>query len=572
MPSLTSTCLLTVAARPSPKLPARYFPTSLCHSKRGKNRVCTICKSYHELRSAAEGAYERARSLLPELERAQAIAAEARDPASEAERRWQDAHGRLVAVQGGAHEAIQEVRARALRALGGSDHLIDSMLRHHTAWRVQNFRQKSPSASSDTVIWSECPPNVTPLTWLPGAAMLAHSLIMVKDGFPYLIASIAVATPPFATSQQDSLRSLLLHWSVADGPGAGWANSIPQGWHTSPGISHPCGSTAWQTHFAPYTPVLGHSKEGINGVTVFSVIVQIPMEGFLESRGGLKFVLKRSDGGQPEWIKPANNADFWLDFEPSIAALTAIKQKLEDDETENIAQTAGDPDVDSIDEWGWARILTAGTANTAAEMDFPGLTNVSDQNACAWLCAVSRWAEVPSTNGDVSTSSIPEQHHSLSKQMEQLRTILAAELDFTKDQTHSTIDEKVKDGKDELIKSKVQEIESLLQRCNQVDGALQRYDLASLEARKEQVDKERLWDIYKNASNEASRLEAEAAAVVQEARQSVAALRGRSNPPQRSNDRRLGPPGCRNCRIQFRLWTGTTRETDAADLVGAVLD
>jgi hypothetical protein len=537
-PRLVSTCCGGIAAHPTIKTSAKPITASLFHDKRLILRVRTTCKSYHDLKSTAESAYERARSLLPELERAQAIAAEARDPASEAERRWQEAHSRLMAVQGDAHEAIQEVRSRALVALGGCDRLVDSMLRYHTMWRVQNFREKSPNV---TAMWLNCPSSVTPLTWLPGAVMLAQTSITVKDEFPYLVASIAVAMPPFATTKQDALRSLVLHWSVADGPGAGWANSIPQGWHTSPSISHPCGSTAWQTHFAAYNPVLGDSKEGLNAVTVYSVIVQIPMQGFLEDRGGIKYVLKRSDGGQPEWIKPGNNADFWLDFGPAIAEFAAIKQELEEGQLMKEQQASqglaslGAPDVDSIDEWEWVRILAA---NRSAEM---GLLGSSDkgtaalsledvQSACAWLSTVSLWTEVI-TNGDVSSFAMPEQYQSLSKQMEQLRMVLLAESELSTGHLAHKNGEQNENKNENEVDQNLEDIVSLLQRCDQVDGALQKYDLASLEARKEQVEKERLWDIHKNASNEAARLEIEVAAAVNGARQGVAALRGR-NPPK----------------------------------------
>lgn len=49
--------------------------------------------------------------------------------------------------------------------------------------------------------------------------------------------------------------------------------------------------------------------------------------GSLAVKGGMKYVLKRTDGGQPEWIKPWHDSDFWLDFQPAIDYFEYIRQQ-----------------------------------------------------------------------------------------------------------------------------------------------------------------------------------------------------------------------------------------------------
>lgn len=515
----------------------RPRPTSYLGSRQARSisRPAIVCQqTFSDVKAAAYESFARARDLLPALEEAQRIAADAREPAAEAERRWQEAHGRLTDVQGRAQAAIQELRSSAEVALGGTDRVVNNMLRHHVQWRMESFRD---SLSDENVVKSSWrpggPPAVCSLAWLPGATMTTRVASVrvrtsdeTEDPLHYLVACVAIAMPPL----NDSLRSILLHWSLADGPSAGWANFIPQGWHTSPGISHPYGSTAWQTGFAPYAPVIGGNLAP--SATVFSVVVQIPMEGFLERSGGLKFVLKRSDGSPPEWIKPGNNADFWLDFGlaiDDIARERAGKGRsaaASAPDTSNRKSLDKSLDADSIDEWGWVRVLgsrdgSSDEDDNSDEVELTTMESISRERAIedngpasyrvGWLAAVPRW--------EVQSDYPPPQPQSLGRQVEQLGAILTAELDHLGNTDESSSEDT--EQRKELLKK-------LLSRCLELDDTLQSYDAASLQTRHEQQEKESLWEMYKLASDDAARLQAELVAAVEAARQGAVALRGRS--------------------------------------------
>jgi len=149
-------------------------------------------QSFHDLKSGAEEAYTRASQLLPKLEEAYRIARDAREPASEAERRWQEAHSQLSSVQGQALAAIQELRAGAHAALGGPESVTRDMLRHHAHHRLQSFRETLPNVSAWRAFW----PTVSPLSWLPGASILTQAVACLSDDAPFLIACVSVATAP----------------------------------------------------------------------------------------------------------------------------------------------------------------------------------------------------------------------------------------------------------------------------------------------------------------------------------------------------------------------------------------
>lgn len=479
--------------------------------------VANQLASYESIRSTADQAYARACELLPAYEEALRIAGDAGEPAAEAEKQWQEAHNILTAVAGTALAAITELRNGAEAALGGGETIITNMLRHHSRYRLEAFKNNL----HDVTLWRKFKPTITPLTWLPGAALLTQAAACTSQDVPYLVACVSVAMPPL----HDNLRSMLLHWSVADGPGAGWANSIPQGWHTSPGVSQPCGATAWQTAFGPHAPVI--EGQAASAAPVLSVIVQIPLEGFLEERGGLKFVLKRSDGGQPEWIKPHNNSDFWLDFSEPIAVYQRIQAKVEAAAALAARQLITGPDTesllaaDSLDAWGWARAMSSqengissdSESGTDDEMEEEKRIQKREEReirrALGWLKGVSHWEMM----GDYP----PQQPLSLSHQLQQLRIILKAA------QAQGLM--RVIGGQDAAQRAK--QIDALLSRCHEVDETLQKYDAASLEARHAQQERERLWELHKSASDEASRLQAELNAAMDGARRSAVALRGR---------------------------------------------
>lgn len=531
--------------------------------------------SFQEIKTEADQAYTRACELLPALEEAQSIAHDAHEPAQEADRIWQDAHNRLSEVIGQAHATINELRDGAETALGGGNSVTADMLRHHANYRLDSFKD---SLRGETALYKRFKPNLQQLSWLPGAALITQSAVCISEEVPYLLACISIAMPPL----HDDLRSMLLHWSLSDSPAAAWANSIPQGWHTSPGVSQPYGLTAWQTNFGPYAPVIG--GEAASSATVFSVVVQIPIEGFLEEQGGVKFVLKRSDGGHPEWIKPGNNSDFWVDFSEPIALYRKVRLASEKLEFEAAASALASSSaeaittfpapakpttfteedlsaiaVDSLDAWGWARAIALSSRDMsssgsedeaqaqaqaiigeAKEGNSVAVDETSDEintmlekdeeeKPSGWLAAISSWEPI----GDYPA----QPSFALSKQVQQLRLILSAAQHHLHDQNDNSTNTESEfsssnnnevESEKENQAQRAQQVAALLSRCHEVDETLQIYDAASLEARRAQQEKERLWEMYKTASDEASRLAIEVSAAVESARRHAATLRGRS--------------------------------------------
>jgi hypothetical protein len=539
-----------------------YRPCKLAHQTTRFGLIRAQQASFQEIKTEADQAYQRACELLPALEEAQRIAHDAHEPAQEAERIWQDAHNRLSDVIGQAHATINELRDGAETALGGGNSVTADMLGHHAKYRLDSFKA---SLSGETSLYKRFKPDLQQLSWLPGAALITQSAVCISENVPYLLACISIAMPPL----HDDLRSILLHWSVSDSPAAAWANLIPMGWKSSPGISQPCGMTAWQTNFGSYAPVI--EGQAANSATVFSVVVQIPIEGFLEEHGGVKFVLKRSDGGQPEWIKPANNADFWVDFSEPIAlyrklrlaseklGMAAAASALAASSAEAIPispapenhTTFTEEDLstiaaDSLDAWGWARAMalssrdvSSGSSSDIMNSDkskdegqasleagkgenlvefIEMVENEDEDKPSGWLAAVSSWEAI----GDYPS----HQSFALSEQVQQLRLILSAAQHYMHDQT--TISTDVESEKENQQTQRAQQVAALLSRCHEVDETLQIYDAASLEARRAQQEKEKLCELHKTASDEASRLTVEVSAAVESARRHAAALRGRS--------------------------------------------
>lgn len=251
--------------------PLAYLQRQSARSQHARRRVTCYQQTYQDLKATAEGAYAHASELLPKLEEARRVAQDAREPASEAERRWQEAHGQLSEVQSSAHAAIQELRAGSHTALGGPQAATAAALAHHTHHRLEAFKHALPNVT----LWRRFPPSAFPLTWLPCASVHMEAVACTSDDAPYLIACISVGSAPL----DDTLRSIALHWSVAEGPGAAWMGTIPRGWHTSPSVSQPCGARAWETALAAHAPVL--SGNPASSAPVFSVVVQVPLEGAL---------------------------------------------------------------------------------------------------------------------------------------------------------------------------------------------------------------------------------------------------------------------------------------------------
>lgn len=534
----------------------RHLTTKSFHSNNQQQQ------SFHEIKEHASNQYNRAlHEILPALEQARHAAKEAREPAQEAERRWQSAHSCLAEVQGEAHAMLDEVKKNSCEVLDGPDSITRNILLHHAFFRMQEFQA---TLAPDLQLWRPFAPAVNPLSWLPGAFLLTQIAACRSQDTPFLIACISVAMPPL----NDSLRSLLLHWSLADNPHAGWMAQIPRGWHTSPGISQPCGSTAWETACAVHAPIVSPHSHGpfFNGdhstiqplvsTPVYSVIVQIPMQDSLEHHGGVKFVLKRTDGGQPEWIKPHNHGDFFVDFSQAIQLFKAEKAaellKLQREEEERLYQELlqqslqHSMDADGLCEWGWARMLSGsedgendghgaavhgGRGADAKEEEEKQEETIDWTDASVlpggWLSSVSSWQLL----GDHP----PPQPLSLSGKARDLRTILEATLVVADEPPQNGLCDvshtkavASSDAKDATQASRRERLESLLVRCSEVDGTLQRYDAASLAARRAQHEKERLWDICKSAEDQATHLHAEIMNALETARRTTVALRGRT--------------------------------------------
>lgn len=172
--------------------------------------------SFQEIKTEADQAYARACELLPALEEAQCIAHDAREPAVEAERQWQEAHKRLTGVMEQAHATINELRDGAETALGGGNRVTADMLRHHANYRLDSFND----SLSEVTLYKRFTPVIQQLSWLPGTAVLTQTAACISEDVPYFLACISVAMPPL----HDNLRSMLLHWSLSDAPDQAWAN------------------------------------------------------------------------------------------------------------------------------------------------------------------------------------------------------------------------------------------------------------------------------------------------------------------------------------------------------------
>lgn len=292
--------------------PLRLAPSP--RRPRSRPHGCTpvlATASFEELRTAASEAVASAQSKLPLLEQAKTTAERAKDPAADAERVWQEAHARLTRLQQEANSTIKQLREDVTAAAGGEEGATAALLERHVSERLEHYRVNHNLVASND--WKVYAPRDLPLSSIPGGRMMYQLAAAEVEGAKYAVVALGIANPFLF----DNLRSLLLHWGCTEGAHAGWSQP-PKGWHTSPGVSTPAGSLAWETVLGAFAPVM--QGEPVIDSAAYSVVLQVPLEGSLELRGGIKAVLKRTDGGQPEWIKAGqhNNGDFFLDFQPVI--------------------------------------------------------------------------------------------------------------------------------------------------------------------------------------------------------------------------------------------------------------
>lgn len=517
---------------------------------------CRSMQSFESLKESAEDGYSRALSLLPSLQRALNAAESARVPAAEADVAWQEAYNTLTSIQGEAHDMQKELKDKSLEAFGGPVLMAEALLRHHVAQRIQTYRNET----SDVTFWEALAQNSSRLEWLPGATMLTQIAVMVVENVPCVVGCVAVCMP-----LDSSLRDVVIHWSVAENSFAPWAKRIPNGWRTCPDVSHPRGSSAWETPMSIHAPVI--RGESITSTVVHSVLLQIPLEDFLDSGGGIKFVLRRADGGHPEWIKLGDHIDFWLDFEPALTTLSSLIKS----ENASVASTEGvavaqsnsvglkklsSRHVDSLDEWGWARALgTSSNTNqesirsaskTQGKELFYGRTEILRYTASIveeaykhWAEAIERWDQL----GDFP----PRQPPSLSRQVKEAQIILSTfkeDLDavlFDLERAKKLLQDEGQiaipaDLQEEMlerwrkdIQRQSQIVSDVLKKTEEVDDTLlNSYDAAALKSRTTQQERERLWEIYTHAKDEAHHLQMEALSATDKARKDLGTLRGRS--------------------------------------------
>lgn len=81
-----------------------------------------------------------AQSKLPALEAAKAAAEEHREPAGEAERRWQELHGQLTTLQKDAVKAQKQLREGVVAAAGGEAVATHALVHCHLSHRLAQFR------------------------------------------------------------------------------------------------------------------------------------------------------------------------------------------------------------------------------------------------------------------------------------------------------------------------------------------------------------------------------------------------------------------------------------------------
>ncbi|KAI3438818.1 hypothetical protein D9Q98_001235 [Chlorella vulgaris] len=489
----------------------------------GRRRLSVCASTFEELRTVASETVASAQSKLPLLEQAKNTAERAKQPAEDAERAWQDSHAKLTSLQQETASAMKQLRQDVVAAAGGEAKATHSLLERLTAERLENYRAQNNLITA--LDWKVYAPRELPLHSIPGGRCIYQLAAAEHEGTRYAVVALGMANPFLV----DNLSSLLLHWGCSEGEHSGWMQP-PKGWHTSPGVSTPTGSLAWETVFGAYAPVM--QGEQVVEAASYSVVLQIPLEGVLALRGGIKCVLKRTDGGQPEWIKAGhhNSADFFLDFSPVInrferrrreaqaAALAKaraaglLKDEEEEEEEEEAAAaakaaaagkgakgSAADEEAESKAKAKAAAERKARKAKKKAEEPppLPEEEPAYESRLPGWVSRVDHFAQL---------SDIPRER-GMAQRLKCL-TALAAAIS--------------KAGG-----SRSDAARAVLDRCRDADGLLQQHDLAELSSRAAQQEKEQLQAIYRSASDESGHLMHELTSAAEAARRTAVKLRGR---------------------------------------------
>jgi hypothetical protein len=524
--------------------------------------------NFSELKGAAEEAYNRACQILPDLEKAQHDAAVAALPLQEAEAQWQQAFDTLENIKQQANDAITTIRDGTIYSLGGIDTAESALLINHAATRLDQFKSHLDRDGNPTITnWKLInPPTDQKLTWIPGARMVTQLAACTISDVNHVVAVIAVAGPFL----EQVLNGLVLHWGVVPHPSSGWAHP-PPGWHTHPNISHPTGHVAMETTMAEYAPIMTGSRT-VDMAHVFSVVVQLPLQGATvlgTDTAGIKFVLRRTDHQPPEWVKPDNNGDFYCDIAPVAKYFkqkeAAVEQRIAFQkafEMPSAPRSFDEVDLstlaDGLEDWDWARALGSDdeleeklavikgrpTADairasmeeeerekvmTILEKEVAAVIAASAAAVAAatpapppvWMKGVEGWTHV---GDEEHVENI--RHDGLERKLHHMRCML--EMVQYHQYTHDNQEDETSSSSESLSREKMkQKVGELLEKCNNVESLLQKYDSSELAARVAQQEKERLRLILKEATNTASHLHHELTTALDAARKASVALRGR---------------------------------------------
>lgn len=466
--------------------------------------------------------YSEAASVLQKLKEARQNATDMDGPAADSEKKWQEADARERDLQDKVNISLKRLEETCQDLLGvGLEEDVgtsgEDMVLQHLAFRLNQVLEHERAAARDVQVWKEFEGHVSvdALRGLPGGNLGQQIACCCIDERPYLVACVAVATNPF---KEDFPRGLLLHWSVTDRADGEWHTNIPRGWHTFPGISQPCGNRAWETMFGNYSPVL--SADGtacVSHISVASVIAMIPMEGFLEQGGGIKFVVKRTDGGGEVWIKSHSGDDFYLDMDKAIQYLNPLQlqESVKVDGATSALSTCSDapPLEKSVSEreeeddtlegsssaWSWARALAEDIISVSTEVRF------SHQPKHAWLQQVQTWREVT----DFGTPSV-------SQYIQEIRLLLQSV------GQNNDIKRSKKDEVSEFLRH-------LSEECTRLEDGVQSLHAAEMTSRQLQLEKERLCELRDSAMKEANRMETELQHQIRQTRRMLVHQTGRDS-------------------------------------------
>ncbi|GAB4816934.1 hypothetical protein N2152v2_003980 [Parachlorella kessleri] len=481
---------------------------------------------FAELKTAAESDYSKVKGLLPTLETALQTAAQARGPAEDAEAAWQFCHRKLSDLADKVHGCLAELREAMVGSAGGEEHATVGLVRHHLRARMARvLAQLEPDD------WEEFEPTAVSLP-VGGAQFLAQVAACQVGERCYALVCMAVGGPFLS----NDLRSLLLHWAAARKAGARWEQP-PKGWLSQPTISHAQGDRAWQTQFGLFAPqILGMPVEE---AAVHSVVLQLPLEVFLfwgagvleETGAGLPFVLKRTDGGHPEWVKKQHHHDFFLDLSQAIDFFAKRREEEGEEEEAAVAAavtagaaaaaaTAAPPRQEwfsswGLDEWDWGRgSSSSADARRRRGSSSPEREAQDGSPTLGWLSQVSSWEEVH----DQSRPS-PPPAASLQR-LRQVAKALAA---------HGPAGALAGPGAAAESSSKSHaDGRALMRQCDELLAFLKELDAAQLATAAAQRRKEQLHEVFVKAEATVAQLRGEVVGSLETARRAAVRLRGRN--------------------------------------------